>query len=44
MWMNVSGIPACTMVHASTPEDRTCVHVQRSGPDITAWMVSEGHF
>lgn len=44
MWMNVSGIPACTMEPVSTPEDRTCVPVRRSGLDITAWMVSEGHF
>lgn len=43
MWMNVSGIPACTMVPASTPEDHTCVPVQRSEPDITVWMVSKGH-
>lgn len=42
MWMNVSGILACTMVPASTPEDRTCVPVQRSEPDITVWMVSKG--
>lgn len=41
MWMNVYGIPACTMVPVSTLEDRTCVPVQRSGPDITAWMVSK---